>query len=376
MRPHALGREGTEHSLMVAFAVLRAGYGLQLAATFAGGRLDWLQPFLAVTAVEATALVLWTVRRRTLSPSWMFVADALFVAVAAVICAPADGHSWTYPYAYVVVVGAGLALPSMLLLLSAIAPLTVAVSVSLPHAERPATAVSLPLMAVLAWYVARTLRAYADTVDAAREQAIEAATDLAAQRERAVHAELISERVLRLFDRLGEEDHVADPRLRAHVADQAAWLRRYLDGNSGPSTLGESLTVAIARARALGLEVESDLAGSPPLSAAVVAAAAGAVQEALVNVVKHAGTRRAQVSTRLLGGRLVVRVTDEGRGFARGHGPGFGLRQSIEGRIEGVGGTVAIDSAPDRGTSVEIVLPLSPEPGTGAGTDATATGRP
>ncbi|MEQ4721168.1 ATP-binding protein [Nonomuraea sp. B19D2] len=376
MRSGALGREGTEHSLMLAFAVLRVGYGVQLAATFAGGRLDWLHPFLAVAAAEATALVVWVARRRTLSPSWIFVADALFVAVAAVAGAPTTGHSWTYPYAFVVVVGAGLALPSALLLLGAIAPLVVAVSASLPPAERPATAVTLPIMAVMSWYVARTLRTYADAVDAAREEAIEAAADLAAQQERAAHTELISERVLRLFDRLGEDDRVVDPRLRAHVTEQAAWLRRYLNGSGGPTTLTE----AIARARARGLEVTSDLAESPPLPAATVAALAGAVQEALVNVAKHAGTGHAQVTTRLSEGRLVARVTDKGRGFAPGHRPGFGLAQSIEGRIEGVGGTVAIDSAPGRGTSVEIVLPLSsgmsPEPGTTAGTDATASGHP
>ncbi|MEU5865331.1 ATP-binding protein [Nonomuraea sp. NPDC047529] len=376
MRPYALGRKGTEHSLMLALVALRAGYGVQLVAAAVSGRLDGFPLFLAAAVVEATALVVWVARRRALSPGWIFVADAVFVAVTAVFCSPATGQWWTYPYAYVVVVGAGLALASAPLLVGSITPLTVAVSAGVPQPERPAVAVGLPVIAVMSWYVARTLRNYSDEVDAAREKAVEAAADLAAQQERAAHAELISERVLRLFDRLTGEHQVADPQLRGHVADQAVWLRRYLEGEDGPSTVRESLAAVITRARALGLEVVSDLADSPPLPAGSVAAMAGAVQEALANVVKHAGTRHAQVTARLLGGRLVVRVADDGCGFTRGHGPGFGLGQSIEGRIESAGGTVIIDSAPGRGVTVEIVLPLSPEMGTGAGTDASGAVRP
>ncbi|MFF5210053.1 sensor histidine kinase [Streptosporangium sp. NPDC000396] len=354
-----LGRQGTEHSLMLAFAALRVGYGVQLLVTFAGGRFEWLDPLLGVAAVEAAVLVGWTMRHRALRPAWAFVADALLVAALALGAAHGAGLSWAYPYSYVVVVGAGLALRPAALLFSSIIPLILAVAVTTPvPGERQVIMASLPLMAAVSWYAARALRAQADAVDSARQAAVRAAAELARQDERAAHARLLSERVLHLFDQLGEERRVPDARLRAHVAERAAWLRRYLEEGEGRDTLAE----AVRHAESLGLEVESLL----PPGLRVPAAVAGAVREALVNVAKHAGISRARVTGLVQEGRLVVRVSDEGRGFSPERGHGFGLRESVTGRIEAAGGTVTVTSHPGRGTCVEITLALSPESGTDA----------
>ncbi|WP_368861464.1 sensor histidine kinase, partial [Frankia tisae] len=92
----------------------------------------------------------------------------------------------------------------------------------------------------------------------------------------------------------------------------------------------------------------------PP--AVVGAAFAGAVGEALANVERHAGTRRARVRIDGGSGVVTVRVSDAGRGFdPRKIDPArLGLRRSIVGRLEDVAGTVDIVSAPGRGTTVQL----------------------
>ncbi len=88
------------------------------------------------------------------------------------------------------------------------------------------------------------------------------------------------------------------------------------------------------------------------------------VRELLLNVLKHAGVKRARVSIRMENGRLFrITVADQGSGFditrvqARGSEAGFGLF-SIRERIDLLGGRVEIDSAPGLGTRVTLVAPI------------------
>lgn len=84
------------------------------------------------------------------------------------------------------------------------------------------------------------------------------------------------------------------------------------------------------------------------------------VQEALQNAAKHSGAR--QVSLRLQGGdnQLRLTVVDDGKGFEvdRAWGRGLGLVSMSE-RLEAIGGTLSIRSAPGAGTRLEIVAPLA-----------------
>jgi signal transduction histidine kinase len=88
---------------------------------------------------------------------------------------------------------------------------------------------------------------------------------------------------------------------------------------------------------------------------------AAAVREALVNIDRHAGpTARAWVLLEDEGDAVAVTVRDDGAGFdaarlddARRAGR-LGVAQSIIGRMSGIGGTAVIDSAPGRGTEVEL----------------------
>ncbi len=86
-----------------------------------------------------------------------------------------------------------------------------------------------------------------------------------------------------------------------------------------------------------------------------------AVRELLFNVVKHAGVKRAQVTVaQTADGNLRLVVADEGHGFdaALNAGSTFGL-QSIRERLAFIGGELAIDSAPGRGTRATVTAPIA-----------------
>jgi PAS domain S-box-containing protein len=90
-------------------------------------------------------------------------------------------------------------------------------------------------------------------------------------------------------------------------------------------------------------------------------------RELLLNVVKHAGARRVRVSVHGDGAAILVSISDDGTGFdpdllQAGYDPferGFGLF-SIREQLRHHGGTFNVDSAPDRGSEVTIVMPLAP----------------
>ncbi len=88
------------------------------------------------------------------------------------------------------------------------------------------------------------------------------------------------------------------------------------------------------------------------------------VRELLINVVKHAHTKRAAVRIMRQGHNINVLVEDYGKGFdVAGMDTncikpgGFGLF-NIRERLKHFGGNVMIDSAPDQGTRITLIVPL------------------
>jgi signal transduction histidine kinase len=83
-------------------------------------------------------------------------------------------------------------------------------------------------------------------------------------------------------------------------------------------------------------------------------------QEALTNVVKHAGARRARVGLFRDNGAVILEVDDDGSGFepagATSRGDHFGLLAMRE-RVEMAGGTWLIHSSPGQGTRIRAELP-------------------
>lgn len=93
------------------------------------------------------------------------------------------------------------------------------------------------------------------------------------------------------------------------------------------------------------------------------------VQEALSNSSRHSGEAEQWVAIRRDGTRLVLSISDKGKGFDPGAPPVGDLRprlgiQGMRERIELLGGTFRVLSAPGKGTVVEARLPL--EQGVGA----------
>jgi ligand-binding sensor domain-containing protein/signal transduction histidine kinase len=88
------------------------------------------------------------------------------------------------------------------------------------------------------------------------------------------------------------------------------------------------------------------------------------IQESVNNIVKHAEAPTASITVRRQRGHLLVTIADNGRGFdtppssGDARRSGFGLL-SISERVYLLGGTVRIDSAPGRGTTVTMDIALA-----------------
>ncbi|GLV81277.1 two-component sensor histidine kinase [Streptomyces lavendulae subsp. lavendulae] len=125
------------------------------------------------------------------------------------------------------------------------------------------------------------------------------------------------------------------------------------------------LPALLDRVRASGLAVSYERTGEVrALPAALEATVHRVVQEALTNVVKHAGASAVDVRLEYGVGDLTVTVTDDGRGpdgtrsgAAAGGGHGLiGIRE----RAAAHGGTARCGPGPDGGFSVRVVLVTSP----------------
>ncbi len=90
-----------------------------------------------------------------------------------------------------------------------------------------------------------------------------------------------------------------------------------------------------------------------------VEALARATREAVVNAAKHAGVASVDLYTEVTADAVTVYVRDRGAGFEPDRVPEDrrGLRDSVVGRLQRVGGTATVHTAPGAGTEVELVLP-------------------
>ena len=136
-------------------------------------------------------------------------------------------------------------------------------------------------------------------------------------------------------------------RLHPTIVDQIG-LPRALEALGGEFRKAGSLEVAVT---AVGAE-----ASIPP---AVAHAAYRIAQEALRNIVKHAGVNAAGIELSTTSSRVILRVRDRGRGFSldANRGEGIGLASMRE-RAALVKGTVTVTSREGEGTTIEASLPL------------------
>ncbi|WP_055615418.1 GAF domain-containing sensor histidine kinase [Streptomyces phaeochromogenes] len=133
-----------------------------------------------------------------------------------------------------------------------------------------------------------------------------------------------------------------------------------------PAALDEDGLVATLRTqiqvldRAHSARVTFDSCGVRALPAAQEEAMLRVAQEALHNALRHSGGARVDVTLERHGPGAVLRVTDDGSGFepraTRRAGRHLGL-VSMRDRTSGVGGTLTVESAPGKGTTIEMEVP-------------------
>ncbi|MGW3036876.1 GAF domain-containing sensor histidine kinase [Streptomyces sp. NPDC001178] len=133
-----------------------------------------------------------------------------------------------------------------------------------------------------------------------------------------------------------------------------------------PAALDEDGLVATLRTqiqvldRAHTARVTFDTCGVRALPAAQEEAVLRVAQEALHNALRHSGARQVDVTLARRDGGTVLRVTDDGSGFdpksIRRAGRHLGL-VSMRDRASGVGGVLTVESAPGKGTTIEMEVP-------------------
>jgi signal transduction histidine kinase/ligand-binding sensor domain-containing protein len=112
-----------------------------------------------------------------------------------------------------------------------------------------------------------------------------------------------------------------------------------------------------------GVDVKVDVSGpQPALPEEMEQHLLRIAQEAVTNVVKHAGADQIHINLRSEERRLKLRISDNGRGFdgggafatSDGHFGLLGMRE----RAERLGGELRLESHPGEGTEVEVTAPL------------------
>ena len=111
----------------------------------------------------------------------------------------------------------------------------------------------------------------------------------------------------------------------------------------------------------LGLTVTLAIHGNKDeLSSAVETVIYRVAQESLTNTARHASTDSAQIVCTFLDNVIQLEVSDQGIGFEPNL-PFVGKRRigflSMRERVEAVGGTFAVESSPDKGTTVSVEIP-------------------
>ena len=164
-----------------------------------------------------------------------------------------------------------------------------------------------------------------------------------------------------------------DPARAAAEMDSAATLtgeahaelRAVISGLAPPELgergLAESLRrYAALAAAAHGVPVRFTAGQVPELGPRRDAAAYRIAQEALHNAIRHSGASTIKISLSQTPRRVLVEVTDDGRGFSPdAPQAGLGLTSMRE-RAAAIGASLSVSSAPGAGTTVGLSVPVEP----------------
>ncbi|MFJ3378998.1 sensor histidine kinase [Curtobacterium sp. NPDC090217] len=155
---------------------------------------------------------------------------------------------------------------------------------------------------------------------------------------------------------------------RQTAADGLADTRRFIRELS-PPTLDQGIAAALHRLAESsgrdGLSVRVEVPDDVELPMTVQSALLRIAQGAVANVVQHAGATSVCIELTTSGQAARLTITDDGSGFDpvtvasdAGWSDSFGLRAMRE-RVAQFGGTLDVDSAPGRGTTLVAVLEVT-----------------
>jgi signal transduction histidine kinase len=151
----------------------------------------------------------------------------------------------------------------------------------------------------------------------------------------------------------------------ALVGQAHAELRAVIDGLAPPDLAAGGLagslrSYAVLAGRTYGVQVRFQATALPELGAQHETAIYRVAQEALHNALRHSGATAVCVSLAARRRRVILEVSDHGRGFTPGDpspsSGGLGLASMRE-RAAAAGGTLTVRSAPGEGTLVRLELP-------------------
>jgi signal transduction histidine kinase len=182
-----------------------------------------------------------------------------------------------------------------------------------------------------------------DLHDGAQQQLVSLALDL-----RMLKARLADSGLAGTVDQIGEKLAVA-------LAELREFARGIHPAFLSERGVGAAVEALVARAP-LNIEASVDL--DERLPAPVEAAAYFVIAEGLTNVVRYAETRNAWVHVSRVGGEVVVRVADDGKGGAIVEG-GTGLRGLMD-RLQVLDGRLEVTSPPGGGTTLVAHIPCEP----------------
>lgn len=187
----------------------------------------------------------------------------------------------------------------------------------------------------------------------------------------------LGQHLLALSIQLAAARKAPEPRQQLSSIEQQlqhaiAALRAVIRGQQSPALRG-GLQAALAQQMMLfrcmggGLcRLQADSAAYGALAdAARQALIYHVVQEALSNIVRHAGASEVDIALGLEPGALKLSVRDNGIGLPPGHGGrGSGLR-GMQARVRAAGGQFSVLSEPGQGTLLSLRLPLGQPPALG-----------
>jgi signal transduction histidine kinase len=229
------------------------------------------------------------------------------------------------------------------------------------------------------------LKAEAHEREAAEMQVIQQQRDLAAAKEREQLSHELHDGIGQVLGYINIQAQVAQMLMKQNKPDDAVEnldglvraaqdahtdLRHYILGLRSPLASQRNFYEALQasldsfhQAWEIQASLDAPSGGLPNLPATVEDQLLHIVQEALVNIRKHAGANKVAVTIGVQADEITLTIRDDGQGFDPQNAPGaaqehFGLNIMRE-RATQVGGKLEVHSAPGQGTQVVVSLPVA-----------------